>query len=234
LTCSRAASLDGRSATESSVDASLVVIGGESIQLAMEVDAVPEEGLIEILAPNGSFFGLLAEFGEANIPLQRVAPKLDALIDRMGSPNEGAEVIAQRRRFKEPCGINIGKNATTPLEAAARNYMSNVSCVGLHADYVPWTFRRSLRTDCDWLCTCQGSVESVADAGGGSISFITRAMSLTWLLGSRLSYIANTETTANCNRCATPSVYSFDEHALLPVQACGGLSFDGNQPLEKR
>jgi hypothetical protein len=33
------------------VDASLVVIGSESIQLAMEVDAVPEEGSVEILAP---------------------------------------------------------------------------------------------------------------------------------------------------------------------------------------
>jgi len=54
LTCGLAASLDGRPATESSVNTSLVVIGGEPIQLAMEVDAVPEEGLIEILAPNGS------------------------------------------------------------------------------------------------------------------------------------------------------------------------------------
>lgn len=54
LTCSRAALLDGCSATESSVNASLVVRGGESIQLATEVEAVPEEGLIEILAPKGS------------------------------------------------------------------------------------------------------------------------------------------------------------------------------------
>jgi len=54
LTGSRAASLDGRSATESSVDTSLVVIIGESNQLAMKVETVPEEGLVEILAPKGS------------------------------------------------------------------------------------------------------------------------------------------------------------------------------------
>jgi hypothetical protein len=33
------------------VNAPLVVIGGESIQLAMQVEAVPEEALVEILAP---------------------------------------------------------------------------------------------------------------------------------------------------------------------------------------
>lgn len=54
LTCSRATLLEGRPATESGVDTSLVVIGGETIQLAMEIDAVPEEGPVEILTPQGS------------------------------------------------------------------------------------------------------------------------------------------------------------------------------------
>ena len=36
------------------MNSALVVIGGESIQLAMQVAAVPEEGLVEILAPKGS------------------------------------------------------------------------------------------------------------------------------------------------------------------------------------
>jgi hypothetical protein len=43
LACSRAALLEGRPATQSSMNASLVVVDGETIQLAMEVDAVPEE-----------------------------------------------------------------------------------------------------------------------------------------------------------------------------------------------
>ncbi len=36
------------------MNAPLVVIDGESIQLAMKVESVPEEGLVEILAPKGS------------------------------------------------------------------------------------------------------------------------------------------------------------------------------------
>jgi Phage integrase family len=35
------------------VDASLVVVDGEAIQFAMEVEAVPEVGLVQILAPKG-------------------------------------------------------------------------------------------------------------------------------------------------------------------------------------
>ncbi|MDB6158845.1 MAG: hypothetical protein JWO04_2551 [Gammaproteobacteria bacterium] len=54
LACGRVASLEGRPTTQSDVDTPLVVVGGESIQLAMEVEAVPEEGLVEILAPKGS------------------------------------------------------------------------------------------------------------------------------------------------------------------------------------
>ncbi len=66
-------------------------------------------------------------------------PEAQALINRMGFPNEGAEVIAQRlarRKFTGPCGINIGKNAVTPLEDAARNYVECFRIVAPHADYV--------------------------------------------------------------------------------------------------
>jgi hypothetical protein len=52
LACSRAASLEGRPATQSGVDTPLVIVVGESIQLAMET--VPGERLVEILAPEGS------------------------------------------------------------------------------------------------------------------------------------------------------------------------------------
>jgi hypothetical protein len=36
------------------VNAALVEITGESIQLAMQVAAIPEKGVVEILAPQGS------------------------------------------------------------------------------------------------------------------------------------------------------------------------------------
>jgi len=39
---------------QSGMDTSLVVMGGEFIQLPMQVETVPEEGLVEILAPKGS------------------------------------------------------------------------------------------------------------------------------------------------------------------------------------
>ena len=53
LACSRVTLLEGRPTTQSGVDPPLVVVSGESIQLAMKV-AVPEENLVEILAPKGS------------------------------------------------------------------------------------------------------------------------------------------------------------------------------------
>lgn len=66
-------------------------------------------------------------------------PEANALINRMGFPNEGADAIAPRlaqRKFQGPCGINIGKNAATPLEDAARNYVECFRVVAPHADYV--------------------------------------------------------------------------------------------------
>ena len=52
--CSCAMSLERRPTAEPGVNAPFIVIGGESIQLAMQVEAVPEEGMVEILAPKGS------------------------------------------------------------------------------------------------------------------------------------------------------------------------------------
>lgn len=66
-------------------------------------------------------------------------PEAGALINRMGFPNEGAEVVARRlaqRKFTGVCGINIGKNAVTPLEEAARNYVECFRVVAPRADYV--------------------------------------------------------------------------------------------------
>src|SRR3984893_9690875 len=54
LACSRVTLLEGRPTTQSGVDPPLVVVSGESIQLAMKVEAVPEENLDEILASKDS------------------------------------------------------------------------------------------------------------------------------------------------------------------------------------
>jgi hypothetical protein len=42
---------DRRLPIQSGMNASLVIIDGESTQLAMKVETIPEEGLVEILAP---------------------------------------------------------------------------------------------------------------------------------------------------------------------------------------
>jgi hypothetical protein len=51
---SLSALLERRPTPESGVNASLVVIVGESSQLAMQIKAVPEEGVVQIFAPKGS------------------------------------------------------------------------------------------------------------------------------------------------------------------------------------
>lgn len=46
--------LEGRLTTQSGVDSPFVVIGSKSIQLPTQVEAIPEKGLVEILAPKRS------------------------------------------------------------------------------------------------------------------------------------------------------------------------------------
>ncbi|MDQ5908268.1 MAG: dihydroorotate dehydrogenase [Pseudomonadota bacterium] len=62
-------------------------------------------------------------------------PKAQALINRMGFNNQGVDyLVAQvrRARFKGILGINIGKNADTPVERAIDDYL-----IGLRKVY-PW------------------------------------------------------------------------------------------------
>lgn len=62
-----------------------------------------------------------------------------ALINRMGFNNDGAEAAARRletRRYTGVCGVNIGKNATTPLADAAKDYVSCLRTLYRVADYV--------------------------------------------------------------------------------------------------
>jgi dihydroorotate dehydrogenase len=62
-----------------------------------------------------------------------------ALINRMGFPNEGVEAMCERlrrRRFRGICGVNIGKNADTPLTNAASDYVACFAAVQSVADYV--------------------------------------------------------------------------------------------------
>jgi len=79
-----------------------------------------------------------AQSGQPKPRLFRL-PGSQALINRMGFPNEGADAIAghlAKRRFPGVCGVNIGKNASTALTEAVDDYVSCYRTVAPHADYV--------------------------------------------------------------------------------------------------
>ena len=71
-------------------------------------------------------------------------PKQQALINRLGFNNDGADTIAERlRKLRErgrwpavPVGINIGKSRATPLEKAADDYLYSFRLLRDFADYV--------------------------------------------------------------------------------------------------
>ena len=71
-------------------------------------------------------------------------PKTRRLVNRMGFNNEGADAVAERLRAKSasglrppfPIGISVGKNAATPLEAAADDYAAATEKLAPFADFV--------------------------------------------------------------------------------------------------
>lgn len=69
-------------------------------------------------------------------------PQADALINRLGFNNDGLEAFianVKQARFRQQGGIlglNIGKNAATPIERAVDDYLVTLVGVYPHADYV--------------------------------------------------------------------------------------------------
>ena len=69
-------------------------------------------------------------------------PEAHALINRLGFNNGGLAAFidnVQRARFRQQGGIlglNIGKNAATPIERAVDDYLTGLDGVYPHADYV--------------------------------------------------------------------------------------------------
>ncbi|MBD2483254.1 quinone-dependent dihydroorotate dehydrogenase [Planktothrix sp. FACHB-1365] len=64
-----------------------------------------------------------------------------AVLNRMGFNNLGAEILAQRLQEKRqqqlmiPIGINLGKSKITPLEAAAEDYLGSFKLLKNYGDY---------------------------------------------------------------------------------------------------
>ncbi|HTP74672.1 MAG TPA: quinone-dependent dihydroorotate dehydrogenase [Burkholderiaceae bacterium] len=70
-------------------------------------------------------------------------PRARALINRMGFNNDGLPAfidhVQRARTFRRRggvLGLNIGKNAATPIERAADDYLAGLDAVYPHADYV--------------------------------------------------------------------------------------------------
>jgi dihydroorotate dehydrogenase len=69
-------------------------------------------------------------------------PQAQALINRLGFNNDGLDAFvanvqqASYRKSGRILGLNIGKNATTPIEQAADDYLACLEGVYPHADYV--------------------------------------------------------------------------------------------------
>jgi dihydroorotate dehydrogenase len=84
----------------------------------------------------------LAQPGNPKPRLFRL-PSAHALINRLGFNNEGLQAfianVGRSRRFRAGGGIlglNIGKNAATPIERALDDYVIGLQGVYPHADYV--------------------------------------------------------------------------------------------------
>jgi dihydroorotate dehydrogenase len=114
-------------------------------------------GLAAGLDKNGDYIDELASLGfgfleigtvtplaQSGNPLPRLfrLPKAQALINRMGFNNEGLGTFlanVQRSRYRSQggvLGLNIGKNAATPMAKAVDDYLLCLDAVYPHADYV--------------------------------------------------------------------------------------------------
>ncbi len=88
--------------------------------------------------------GTVTPKGQPGNPKPRMfrLPQANAMINRLGFNNDGLDAFianVQRARFRQNggvLGLNIGKNAATPIERAADDYLLCLAGVYPHADYV--------------------------------------------------------------------------------------------------
>ena len=111
-------------------------------------------GLAAGLDKNGAHVDALAAMGFGFLEVGTVTPRpqpgnprprmfrlpaREALINRMGFNNDGLEAFVanvKRARYDGVLGLNIGKNATTPIERAADDYLECLRGVYPYASYV--------------------------------------------------------------------------------------------------
>ncbi len=120
----------------------------------MGLDFPNPVGLAAGLDKNGDCIGGLAALGFGFIEIGTVTPlpqpgnakprlfrvpQASALINRMGFNNGGVDVLIENVRrsdYRGILGINIGKNASTPIDKAAEDYLACLRKVYAYASYV--------------------------------------------------------------------------------------------------
>lgn len=111
-------------------------------------------GLAAGLDKNGDHIDALGALGFGALEIGTVTPRPQpgnpvprlfrltahgALINRFGFNNKGVDHLVrqvERRRWRGPLGINVGKNAATPIERATDDYVACLERVYPHADWV--------------------------------------------------------------------------------------------------
>lgn len=111
-------------------------------------------GLAAGLDKNGDYIDALGALGFGHIEIGTITPKPqsgndkprlfrltehESLINRMGFNNKGVDHMIERipkRRYSGILGINIGKNASTPLEKSQEDYLYCLERVYPLADYI--------------------------------------------------------------------------------------------------
>ncbi|MAT51733.1 MAG: dihydroorotate dehydrogenase (quinone) [Porticoccaceae bacterium] len=111
-------------------------------------------GLAAGLDKNGDYFNALGALGFGFVEIGTVTPRpqpgnpkprlfrlpeQEAIINRMGFNNLGIDHLVdqvRRRRYGGVLGINIGKNAVTPVENAVDDYLIGMAGAYPHADYI--------------------------------------------------------------------------------------------------
>jgi len=128
-------------------------VPGRSVQ-CMGLEFPNAVGVAAGLDKNAEYFEALGDLGfgfvevgtitprpQPGNPRPRVfrLPEKQALINRLGFNNKGVDFLVQRvreHRFKGILGINIGKNADTPMERAAEDYLHCLEKVYPWAGYI--------------------------------------------------------------------------------------------------
>ncbi|HKB89267.1 MAG TPA: quinone-dependent dihydroorotate dehydrogenase [Opitutaceae bacterium] len=89
--------------------------------------------------------GTVTRHRQAGNPRPRMFryPSQEAIINRMGFNNDGAEAVSRRLarrpgpgRRQIPLGINLGKSKITPLDQAIEDYLGSFALLADHADYI--------------------------------------------------------------------------------------------------